>query len=57
VQHRPQSLAATARRRERERLAEALELRLGPADPLCHGRLGDQERGGDLAGGQAADGP
>ena len=30
---------------------------LGPADPLRHGRLGHQERVGDLGGRQAADGP
>jgi hypothetical protein len=29
------------------------DLALGPHDPLAHGRLGDQERAGDLAGRQA----
>jgi hypothetical protein len=30
---------------------------LGPDDPLRHGRLGDQERPGDLRGGQPAEQP
>jgi hypothetical protein len=35
-------------------VADAL---LGPADPLRHGGLRDQERGGDLRGAQAAHRP
>jgi hypothetical protein len=34
-----------------------LDLALGPHQPLGHGRLGDQEGAGDLAGGQAAERP
>ena len=44
-----------ARGRQRERLLRRLELRLGPADPLRHRRLGNEECGGDLPGGQPAD--
>ncbi len=55
VQHQPEAFRALVGRRERERLARCLDLGLGPADPLGHGRLGNEERGGDLARGQAAD--
>ncbi len=55
VQHQPKAFRALVGWRERERLAGCLDLGLGPADPLGHGRLGNEERGGDLASGQAAD--
>ena len=55
VQHGPQPARPLVRRRQPERLAGRLEGGLGPADPLAHGRLRHQERGGDLPGGQAAD--
>ena len=57
VEHRAQALGALVGRRERERLVRRLDLGLGPADPLGHGRLGDEERGGDLAGREPADRP
>ena len=41
--------------RHLERLAGVLDALLGPADPLRHGRLGHEERPGDLRGGEAAD--
>ena len=55
VQHGPEPPRPLVRRRQRERLAGGLQRGLGPADPLGHGRLRHQERGGDLPGGQAAD--
>ncbi len=57
MQHRSQPLRTLIGRREREPLAGGFDLGLGAADPLGHGRLGNQERGSDLAGGQAADRP
>ncbi len=55
MHHQPEAFGSLVRRREREGLARCLDLGLGPADPLGHRRLGNEERGGDLAGGQAAD--
>ena len=57
VQHRPQPLVPLSGGREAERLVRSLDPGLGPADPLRHRRLGDQERRRDLAGGEAADRP
>jgi len=57
MQHQSQPFGTLIGRWERERLAGSLDRRFGAADPLGHGRLGDQERGSDLAGGQAADRP
>ncbi len=55
VQHGRQAPGALVGGRQRERLAGGFQGGLGPADPLGHGRLRNQERGGDLPGGQAGD--
>lgn len=57
AQHRPEACRELAPVGHGERLAARLHLRLGPADPLSHGRLGHQERGGDLPSGEPPDGP
>ena len=57
VEHGSQPLGPLAGRRKGERLVGRLDLGLGPADALGHGRLGDEEGGGDLAGGETADRP
>ena len=55
MEHLREAFRAVILGRQCERLSRRLDLGLGPADPLGHRRLGDQERGRDLAGGQAAD--
>ena len=55
VQHGSQPLAPLFGGRERERLVGRLDRRLRPADALGHRRLGDEERGRDLAGREPAD--
>ena len=61
VQHRAEPVAALrvaarpAGWAHGQRHVAGLDGLLGPADPLGHGRLGDQERRGDLRGGQPAD--
>jgi hypothetical protein len=56
VQHHPQPIGALGLRRHAERDAGGLDALLGTADSLCHRRLGDEERAGDLRRGQTADG-
>src|SRR6185312_7853108 len=56
VADRAEQLGALRGRRQPERGARRLEALLGPADPLGHGGLGDEEGRRDLGGGQAADG-
>ena len=56
MQHRAEPVAALRLAgRHRERHIAGLDGLLGPADPLGHGRLGDEERRRDLRGGQPAD--
>ena len=57
VEHDPQALRPLVRRRHGEPGPGGLDGLLGPADALGHRRLRDEERAGDLGGGQAADGP
>ena len=55
VHDRAEARGAVVGGRRLEARAGVLEGCLGPADPLGHGRLGDQERVGDLGGGEPAD--
>jgi hypothetical protein len=57
LEHRCQPSGALAGRRDLERNLLAGQGPLGPDDPLGDGRLGGQERTGDLVGGQAAEQP
>jgi len=57
VEDGAEPLAALAAGGHGERHATLLDALLGPADAPGHGRLGHQERPGDLRGGQAADRP
>ena len=53
-QHRGQAARQVGGRRQAERDPGLADLPLGPDQPLRHGRLGDQECGGDLGRGQPA---
>ena len=57
LEHRRQTALALPRARQTERDLGGLDALLGPADPLGHRRLGNQERARDLRGREAADGP
>jgi len=57
LEHRGQPLGEIGAARDLVRDAGLGERPLGPDDPLRHGRLGDQERPGDLRGGQPAEQP
>ncbi len=56
VQDHAQALRPLVIRRHAELGASRLDARLRPADPLGHGRLGHEERTGDLCRGQATHG-
>ena len=56
-QHRGEPFRQQMVGRDAERDAGRLDLPLGADQPLGHRRLGDEERAGDLAGGQAAQRP
>src|SRR5437588_518718 len=53
VQHRIEPPGALADRGHAERHAAGPDALFGPADPPGHRRLGNQERPGNLGGGQA----
>ena len=55
VQHDAQTISSLVVGREPELRAGRLDRLLGPADPLRHRRLGNQERASDLRRGQTAD--
>jgi hypothetical protein len=57
VQDHAQPAGPLGRQRQHEPGADVTDALLGPTDPLRHGGLRDQERGGDLGGGQATHRP